>query len=231
MRLSAKSPSGGGGTGGRANSNRDGVVCNLIAARGIAHQVDLHHVVAVSGQGAGKAVGVGRARSHEERLATSRRHDIEVVRRIVGLEADGHDLAGLGTQRVFVGVIALDPGLERGFAGAGLELHTLPLDVVGEGGRGQNGKERDDRCENSLHARSPWSLERLMVMTGAWCLSGVASVLLEEAAIDPASQGRLAPNRNPAPARTIVALAAQIAHDGAIPDPAHDVGIWWMGRS
>ncbi len=62
------------------------------------------------------------------------------------------------------------------------------------------------------------------MMAGASCIR-VASVFLEEAAIDPASQRRVAANRDPAPARAIVALAAQIAHDGAVPDAAHDIGL------
>lgn len=111
------------------------VVGDLVAARGAAHKIDAHPVVAARRQSALELVAGAGADEHRLVLLT-RRDDVEVVGPVVGGHADVHGLALLGAEQVVDGHVALDSALDGGAVGAFGEVYALGVDVAGQGAGG-----------------------------------------------------------------------------------------------
>ena len=128
---------------GTGNFEVDAVACRLVAACGVAHQVDAHGVVPIRGQGAGKVVA--RCGTDKNGSLVARREDVEIDKAVARLQRDLHGLSRRSAQPIIDTFISFDVVLEHNAALALLKLYCLlPDGVVCPGRRGL----KPETCQN-----------------------------------------------------------------------------------
>ena len=138
-------------------SDADGqrVICRLIAARGIAHQIDTDTVIAIRWQNARELVA-GRAADEHRDIAAARGEDVEIAGSVAGLHLDAQGLPGAGAHLIVDVVITLDLALDHRRGRALGELDGLATSIRVGGGFSTRERLNQEQCdgdcwESSVH--------------------------------------------------------------------------------